>query len=309
MNTKERNRKIALLSIVVAVAVIVSCALGIFIDVALPKEYKKPSISIDKTAGSAIAVDYPDPSGLGQFKNGFKYVYTDKDKVDGFRAGTEQYDVSTQEVNTSMPRGSKENPYVIASVGDWEKFAKMVGPTTSTRGLNEYFVLAADLDFSDVTFRPIPRFAGNFHGLGFTLSNINCSSWVYWNGSSWVAFGTTTSAGFGVFGRTDSATITDLILQDYYFTGMPNTEALTWSNYQGGLIGVTCGNDSILNCHLQGELDGAKTSYPNYGWSGPIAAFLYKGTSSDANVMIYRCTANTVIKISPNATLISMLAV
>ncbi len=303
MNTKERNRKIALLSIVVAVAVIVSCALGIFIDVALPKEYKKPSISIDKTAGSAIAVDYPDPSGLGQFKNGFKYVYTDKDKVDGFRAGTEQYDVSTQEVNTSMPRGSKENPYVIASVGDWEKFAKMVGPTTSTRGLNEYFVLAADLDFSDVTFRPIPRFAGNFHGLGFTLSNINCSSWVYWNGSSWVAFGTTTSAGFGVFGRTDSATITDLILQDYYFTGMPNTEALTWSNYQGGLIGVTCGNDSILNCHLQGELDGAKTSYPNYGWSGPIAAFLYKGTSSDANVMIYRCTANTVIKISPNATL------
>jgi uncharacterized repeat protein (TIGR02543 family) len=301
MNTKERNRKIALLSIVVAVAVIVSCALGIFIDVALPKEYKEPSISIDKTAGSAIAVDYPDPSGLGQFKNGFKYVYTDKDKVDGFRAGTEQYDVSTQEVNTSMPRGSKENPYVIASVGDWEKFAKMVGPTTSTRGLNEYFVLAADLDFSGVTFRPIPRFAGNFHGLGFTLSNINCSSWVYWNGSSWVAFGTTTSAGFGVFGRTDSATITDLILQDYYFTGMPNTESLTWSNYQGGLVGTICGNDSILNCHLQGEIDGGNNSYPNYGWSGPIVAFLYKATSSDTNVIIYRCTANTVMSISPNA--------
>ena len=107
MNTKERNRKIALLSIVVAIAVIVSCSLCIFIDVALPKAYKDLPTTVDKTAGSAIAVDHPDPSGLGQFKNGFNYVFTDKNKVDGFRAGTEQYDVSTQEVNTSMPRGSK----------------------------------------------------------------------------------------------------------------------------------------------------------------------------------------------------------
>ncbi len=304
MNTKERNRKIALLSIVVAVAVIVSCALGIFIDVALPKEYKEPSISIDKTAGSAIAVDYPDPSGLGQFKNGFKYVYTDKDKVDGFRAGTEQYDVSTQEVNTSMPRGSKENPYVIASVGDWEKFAKMVGPTTSTRGLNEYFVLAADLDFSGVTFRPIPRFAGNFHGLGFTLSNINCSSWVYWNGASWIGIGNTTSAGFGLFCRTDSAAITDLIVQDFYLTGMPNATGLVsqFGNFHGGLIGAACGNDRILNCHIQGEINGGTTSYRDYGWCGGLVGFLYNGLSSgNSTSVIYRCSVNSKIVISSNA--------
>ena len=63
-----------------------------------------------------------------------------------------------------------------------------------------------------------------------------------------------TSAGFGLFCKIDSAAITDLIVQDYNFTSMPNTAALDqyWGNYQGGLVGITFGNSNILNCHLQG---------------------------------------------------------
>ncbi|MDE6491848.1 MAG: hypothetical protein K2L37_01705, partial [Lactobacillus sp.] len=247
--------------------------------------------------------------GLGEFNDGYSYVYTDKNLIDDFRAGdpNTQYDLSAQKVaKTDSNRGTKENPYVIASVDDWETFAKRMGPTTSDRGLNKYFVLACDLDFAGRTFRPIPIFKGTFYGMGHKLLNItaNASSWQYWTSTAWTPFGNITSAGFGIFGRTDSATITDLIVQDYYLTGMPNVVALvsSWGNYHGGLVGVVCGNDSILNCHLQGEINGGTTSYADYGWCGGIAGLLHNGLSSgNSTVMIYRCSANSVLVISSNA--------
>ena len=82
------------------------------------------NISVTNT-GLTITTNSSD--GFGEFKDGARYVYTDKNLVDKYRAGdvNTPYDVSTHRVaKTSSNRGSQDNPYVIASISDWEAFVQ-----------------------------------------------------------------------------------------------------------------------------------------------------------------------------------------
>ncbi|MDE6472526.1 MAG: hypothetical protein K2L52_05810, partial [Clostridia bacterium] len=290
-----------------ALLIITICLILGAISACLPFNVSIPELDDNSISDTAMTITQNTSDGLGEFNNGCSYIYTDKTLIDNYRADDPDtpYDLSTHQVaKTDSNRGTQDNPYVISTTDDWETFAKMMGPSTSDRGLNKYFVLADDLDFDGVEFHPIPIFKGTFYGMGHQLLNITTSSttWTYWNGSAWTTIGTYTSAGFGVFCRTDSATITDLILQDYFITGMPNAVALTWSNYHGALVGVTCGNDSILNCHLQGEINGGTVTYANYGWCGGIVGLVHNALSSgNPTATIYRCSVNTIMVISTNA--------
>ncbi|MDE7071194.1 MAG: hypothetical protein K2O86_04405, partial [Clostridia bacterium] len=290
-----------------AILIISVCFILGAISACLPFNMSVPELDDNAIDNMAMTITTNATDGLGEFNDGYSYVYTDKNLVDKYRAGdvNTPYDISAVKVDkANNARGSQKNPYVISTTADWETFAKMMGPSTSDRGLNKHFVLANDIDFDGVAFHPIPIFKGAFYGMGHQLLNITTSSttWTYWNGSTWTSIGTYTSAGFGVFCRTDSATITDLILQDYYITGMPNAVALSWSNYHGALVGVTCGNDNILNCHLQGQINGGTTTYGNYGWCGGIVGLVHNGLSSGTpTATIYRCSANTIMVISTNA--------
>ncbi|MDE6606059.1 MAG: hypothetical protein K2K85_08605 [Clostridia bacterium] len=289
--TKEKYLKCAILiiSICFILGALSAC---LPFNISIPDKLEEDAID-----NTAMNITTNSSDGLGEFKNGYNYVYTDKDLIDDYRAGNPNtpYDISIVKVDTSQARGTQKNPYVIASVDDWETFAKMMGPSTSDRGLNKYFVLANDLDFKNRTFRPIPIFKGTFCGMGNELLNItiNSNNWKYWSGSDWTTWGTYASAGFGVFGRTDSAIITDLIVQDFNFTNMPQTSALNYGNYQGGLIGVGCGNEYILNCHINGTIDDTGVTYSHYVWTGGIMGISYPGIANNT-VTIYRCSADTV---------------
>ncbi|MDE7191934.1 MAG: hypothetical protein K2O35_05670, partial [Clostridia bacterium] len=254
--------------------------------------------------------------GLGEFNDGYTYIYTDKDLIASFRGGnpvpadkpTSFEDMTLVTVaKTSSNRGSQANPYVIATTDDWETFAKLVAEDTN-KGSGKYFVLAADLDFNPtdtssstpVVFRPITEFRGTFYGLGHELKNIRCSEWKYWTGSNWVDISTSHNSndGFSVFCSAKGGTFADIIVRDYFYTNIPaatKSTVATFGPNVGGLIGTGYGAAiSILNCHMIGEIDEWGKSYATgYLGLGGVIGACAKNTTS---ITYYRCTTNTIIR-------------
>ena len=166
-------------------------------------------------------VTYPNGTNeLGCFPDGYSYVFTDKTKITSFRSRITDSDLTTVTVDSSLPVGNQKNPYVIADTDDWEKFAKKV-ITTNSNGLNQYFVLASDLDFSGVAFHPVYYFKGTFYGLGHSLKNISVSTWQSYISNTTLTNMAAASYGYGVFGGVGGATITDLIVEDFQYKDMP----------------------------------------------------------------------------------------
>jgi len=230
------------------------------------------------------------PGQLSKFGNGTKYLFTDKTKIDAFRAGSEEFDTTTVVVDSSQPHGTKENPYVIASIDDWETFTKQM-ETDSTRGSGLFFVLGKDLDFDGIDFHPVRFFNGTFYGLGYSLKNINCDNWQYWNGSSYVDIGTTT-VGFGVFCRTDNAVIADLIVENYVYSNMPFVSYdASRSTCIGAIVGLSYANDTLLNCHTVGRIEIGTQIGAKCAAASGLVGFRHSGGVS-TTVLIYRCSAS-----------------
>ena len=294
MTAKDKYRKIALLvfSICLILGVLSAC---------IPYGISLPDTLQDKVTDTAMTITANASDGLGEFNDGYSYVYTDKDLIDKYRSGDANtpYDISIQKVaKTSSNRGAKENPYVIASVEDWDRFAKNLDDgSIPSYGSGKYFVLAKDLDFDGKTFHPVRFFNGTFYGMGSALLNINCANWQYWNGSSYVAIGSTT-AGFGVFCVTTGAMITDLIVKNFKYMDMPVTSTVNQAlSSTGGMIGLSKGADIILNCHLSGYIT-SSISYPSVFSLGGLVA-THNNTNSD--LIIYRCSVDLETKISVSA--------
>ena len=165
-------------------------------------------------AGAAVIYDTTD--SLGRLPNGTSYMFTDRTKVDAFRAGTIDKDTTVIKVNSAASHGSQENPYAIANYDDWEKFVKLCA-NNFNNSKNKYFILTNDIDFSGLTFHPVAMFAGTFYGGDYSLLNISCSDWEYFNGTSYIKIGTTcaTNDGYGVFCYVQNAVITDLVVDNF----------------------------------------------------------------------------------------------
>ena len=204
------------------------------------------------------------------FLNGSNYKYTDKNKVEAMHSGVINDDTTEVTVDSSQPHGSQANPYVIDSIDKWTTFAADM-TAASGFGNNNYYVLAADLDFSGKNFSQVNNFKGTFYGLGHTLSNIN-SNKENNNG--------------GVFGVLVDAVITDLNNSDYVFTNVMYNA--------GGIAGYANGG-SILNCHANGVMS-RTTQTAQQIITGGILGGSYGKNSSNAsaaqdNALIYRCSA------------------
>ena len=148
----------------------------------------------------AVEVIYDTTDGLGRYPNGTSYMFTDRTKVDAFRAGTIDKDTTFIKVNSSATWGTQANPIVLATYDDCVKFVKHCANNyNNTR--NKYYVLANDIDFSGKTFYAITMFGGTFYGNGHALKNITCSSWtVCLNGNDFISMtGSNTSSMAGVF--------------------------------------------------------------------------------------------------------------
>ena len=259
----------------------------------------KESASSEPIVAEAASNFVTRPAGatFGQFIDGYSYVYTDKTKIASMRNGSAVEDFSSTKVNITATHGTADNPYVIEDATDWENFAKFAkNGYANTTG--KVFVLANDIDFTGVTFRFIPCFGGSFFGQGRTLSNIKATTWQYWTGSAWAGFATMNAinyAGFGLFGYTNNAAITDVILENFAYSGMPSIagidSAKTWGDYLGGIVGVTGNATNILNCHVQGSITGGK--FTMHTWNGGLV-----GIQWGTNGMIYRSSADVVLNIS-----------
>ena len=244
-----------------------------------------------QTANSAVT--YQDSNSLGSFIDGYVYKFTDTTKYEGFRNEnqTETTDVSTVIVSSSATHGSRENPYVISTPNDWDKFVKLCGTTGG--GTDKNYVLANDIDFSGIGFVPVAVFKGTFYGNGHSLKNIEIgeNDWVYWNGNAYVDItAAITKNGLGLFCLCNGATITDLIVDNFQYLEMPLLRGYPDSSSGpliGGIVGTNYnGNVTILNCSTKGEIRSSK-NYNIYIYLGGILGYVYNG-----NATLYRCSAN-----------------
>ncbi len=126
--------------------------------------------------------------------------------------------------------GSELNPYVISTPNQLDTLSKLMTSYKYTYSGN-YFVLANDINMSDIVFTPIGRyynsssssnymFNGKFDGRGFTISNLSISG-----SYSYVA----------LFGYTGS----DFVLKN--LTLADNCSFATTSSYAGSLVGYNNG--------------------------------------------------------------------
>ncbi|MDE7070401.1 MAG: InlB B-repeat-containing protein, partial [Clostridia bacterium] len=288
-----------------AILIISVCFILGAISACLPFNISIPTLGNDTIDNTAMTIMQNSTDGLGEFNNGYSYVYTNKDLIDDYRTGDPNtpYDISVVKVDTSKGRGTKENPFVIASVDDWTRFAKNLDDgSIASYGSGKYFVLANDIDFDSKTFYPVRFFNGTFYGMGHSLKNITVTrnGWIYWNGTTYATIPTTGTGaplGYGLFGRTTGAMITDLILEDFSYQDMPNySSGSSMGMTTASIIGLTSGNDCILNCHVSGEIKSPNIAYSgNYiSASGIVGLKINNATT----LFIYRCSAELVTEIN-----------
>ena len=152
------------------------------------------------------AVNYEDFAGdnFSRFKDGAKYCYTEATLARNFHniymmgGIPSDGDLMDATVSTSATRGTKENPYVITTVAEWNAFAAMATAYTQTNG--KFFALGCDIDANNGPLNPIPYFQGTFCGNGYMISNVIQSN------------PTVTGNGRGLFSCVSGCTISDLRL-------------------------------------------------------------------------------------------------
>ncbi|MDE6474209.1 MAG: hypothetical protein K2L70_03850, partial [Clostridia bacterium] len=297
MEKKNYTKKtLAVLTIAIVVLMALSCVFGIFGNLANFKEYVRENDN-DNFTTPLSRPTISTAGDLSRFANGVKYVFTDKSKVDGFRNGTEEFDITSVVVNATDTLGTQTNPHVITSIDEWEIFVKQMA-ADSTNGTGQYYVLANDLDFDGVDFHPVVNFSGTFYGLGYSFKNITCSTWQYWNTSTnaYVNIGTSNVAlgGFGIFCKIANATITDLIVQNYSYPNVSlGYQAINnHGPYIGAIIGISYGNDNVFNCHSSGEIS-STISYSTYPVYGGIVGMQgsTQGGNKDFTLLMYRCSS------------------
>ena len=237
---------------------------------------------------------------MGQFSEGYTYVFTDKDKALGYHNRTLATDLTVIKVGTAS-HGSQTNPYVIASLADWETFVRVVS-NDSNHGAGKFFALAANLDFSGITdFHAVPLFSGTFYGLGYTLSNITSSTWKKYDNSA--VIDASQSWGYGLFCKLTNATITDLSVNNFLYKDMPHGIE-THENRGGGVGGIagySSGNDYILNCHTNGSIS-SDIVYTDYCTpAGGLVGGGFKGTTAENLTFFYRSSANLSVALKFNS--------
>ncbi|MDE6474609.1 MAG: hypothetical protein K2L70_05875, partial [Clostridia bacterium] len=211
----------------------------------------------------------------GAFYHGSTYRYTDYRKVEDMHSGAITDDTTVVTVDGTKAHGSQENPFVIDSVSVWNAFVADMADTSSgvlDCGKNKYFVLAKDLDFNGLTFKPVNCFKGTFYGLGYTISNVTLSNLN--------SYGGLFNYGYGF-------TITDLNNSSYSYTDV--------KRYVGGIVGAAIEDYQILNCHTKGSILGLTQTGYSYQIGG-IVGFSSGGdniasSASNVNHTVYRCSA------------------
>ncbi|MDE7071253.1 MAG: InlB B-repeat-containing protein, partial [Clostridia bacterium] len=278
-----------------AILIISVCFILGAISACLPFNVSIPTLDNNAVTPTARPIE-THTGDLSSFGNGAKYVFTDGTKVSGYRTGTEQFDITTIIVDATDTLGTQNNPYVITTTDEWDIFVQKMEIDT-TRGNGQYFVLGADLDFAGKTFHSVRYFKGTFYGLGYTLKNIDITSWTYVNSAgAETAIGTNDTYGFSVFCQTTGAIITDLIVENFKCVG-PTQTAVVYNNrttFIGAIIGYSNGSDEVYNCHVTATYNIANITYSRYVTVGGIVGAHYS-TVNTTPLTVYRCSGEIEI--------------
>ena len=277
---KKNSIKTKLTCLLLAVALVFSA-----VGAVLLTNYGSPNGN-DANAATVTTVS---GDGMGQFANSFVYMFSDKTKMADFRAGSASTDTTIVKIDTNEARGTTKNPYVIATYEHWEAMVKFCG-TNLANSNGKDFVLANDVDFAGKTFHPITHFAGSFYGRGYAFKNITVSSWQYWNGSAYVAFNSSiTAGGYGIFGYTNNATVADFDVVNFNLGEPPYSVWISTCYYRfgGGIVGIANGTTNMLNCHTISTVTNTNTNSSDRLVFGGIISKVNDGSTACA----YRCSA------------------
>ncbi|MDE6188683.1 MAG: hypothetical protein K2G37_00155, partial [Clostridia bacterium] len=102
---ENRGKKVANLTLIVILAVFILGAVLSCFPFDFTLYSAKEEIGVTNTAYN-ITTNTSD--GLGEFADGASYIYTDKTKVDNFRAANIESDLTIQKVKKTQARGSIE---------------------------------------------------------------------------------------------------------------------------------------------------------------------------------------------------------
>ncbi len=91
-----------------AILIILICILLGAISACLPFNLSVPELDNNAIDNTAVTIAQNSNDGLGEFNNGYSYVYTDKTKIDKYRAGASDtpYDITIVKVDKTQSRGS-----------------------------------------------------------------------------------------------------------------------------------------------------------------------------------------------------------
>ena len=232
---------------------------------------------------------YDDASKLHTFANGETYWYIDYASGIQLGNGTADTDIVSVTVNASAAKGSDENPYVINSKTDWTNF---VTYTATAANQTKTYVLNADLDYeqsdgSNGVIESVKQFQGKFYGNGHKISNASYSATNSYANKALALFCYTTGTTY----------FSDLVLENISVSTANNTV----SNV-AGLIGHTCGNVTVTDVIVTGELTGTSlaassvcgTVYPYINFGGLVASADIVGKT----MSLYKCAADTKITLN-----------
>ena len=101
--------------------------------------------------------------------------------------------------------GTEADPYLIASVADWQELVN------SPNDCNEHFILTTPLNFQGSNLTPISNFTGVFDGQGFIVRN----AVIHEPNSTFVGL----FLGVGEEGRIDELGLEDVNVSGYSYVG------------------------------------------------------------------------------------------
>lgn len=140
--------------------------------------------------------------------------------------------VSTDSTMAGLGKGTKEDPYKIASSADLKNLAEFISQTQNT---NVYVEQVADIDMTGIAMKPIGThdhpFSGTYDGCGHTVSNASLQT-------------TALELAAGLFGMV-TGTVTRLGVEHFTVRGVNNDARI------GAIAGRLSGNGGITNCYAK----------------------------------------------------------
>ena len=215
--------------------------------------------------------------------------------------------------------GTSTDPYIISTGAQLAYLASQVNAGITYKDC--YFELANDIDLRKIDWKPIGAnysyyFAGEFNGKGYLIHNLTITKsyrYVGLFGNIYTAdicnvgieeininssYSSNSSVVGGMIGLAEASTISNCYAEGYIYG---HNTASNGYIYVGGLIGVLCGSNSIVNSYSTTTVQGVMYSRGANSFVGGLIGGI-ETDSATAAITIESCyTVSTVRSVNQNS--------